>query len=137
MSEEQGLQVQDTEKQEVIESGAERTRDRLAFVPRADIYESDDAIHVLADMPGVNETTVEITLENKVLSINGYVEVEAPEGYDLAFAEYRVGDYQRAFTLSDQIDQDGIKATVKDGVLKLYLPKVLEAKKRQIAISTG
>jgi HSP20 family protein len=137
MSEDMALQVQDTEKREVAETGAERTRDRLAFVPRADVYETEDAIVVVADMPGVDENTVDITLEDNVLTINGYVDSEQPEGYSLAHAEYRVGDYLRAFTLSDQIQRDGIEATVKDGVLRLYLPKVTAAPMRRIPITAG
>ena len=131
------LQVQDTEKREVAETDTERTRDRLAFVPRADIYETDDEIVVVADVPGVDEKSVDITLENNVLTIDGNVELEPPEGYSLNFAEYRVGDYQRAFSLSDQIDREGIEATVKDGVLRLHLPKVTEAKTKKIAIQAG
>jgi HSP20 family molecular chaperone IbpA len=137
VTEEKALQVEDTEKQEVAETGAERTRDRLAFVPRADVFETEEAITVVADMPGVDETSLDITLENNVLSIEGYVESMQPEGYSLAYAEYRVGDYQRAFTLSDQIDRDGIEAVIRDGVLRLYLPKVTEARKRRIAIRAG
>jgi HSP20 family protein len=137
MSEETTLQVQDTEKREVAETGAERTRDRLAFVPRADVYETEEAIVVVADMPGVDENSVDITLEDNVLTINGYVEPEQPEGHSLAYAEYRVGDYVRAFTLSDQIDQEGIEATVKDGVLQLHLPKAAAAKPRKIPVMTG
>lgn len=137
MTEEKALQAQDTDKREVAETGAERTRDRLAFVPRADIYESDEAITVVADMPGVNENSVDITLEDNVLSINGFVEPEQPEGHSLAYAEYQVGDYQRAFTLPDQIDREGIEAIVNDGVLRLYLPKITEAKRRKIAIRAG
>jgi HSP20 family protein len=137
MTEETTLQVQDTEKREVAEMGAERTRERLAFVPRADVYETDEAITVVADMPGVDENSIDITLENNVLTINGYVEPVRPEGHRLAYAEYQVGDYQRAFTLSDQIDRAGIEAIVKDGVLRLHLPKVPEAQKRKIAIKAG
>jgi HSP20 family molecular chaperone IbpA len=138
MSEEtRDLQAQETEKREVAESGSERTRDRPAFVPRADIYETDDQIVVVADMPGVDENTVDITLENNVLTINGFVEPAPVEGYNLAYAEYRVGDYQRAFTLSDQIDREGIEATVKDGVLRLHLPKITEARIKKIAIKAG
>ncbi len=118
------LQIQDTEKQEVAESGAERTRDRLAFVPRVDIYETDETIVVVADMPGIDENSVDITLEKNVLTINGYVEPVQPENYSLAYAEYRVGDYERSFTLSNEIDQDNIEATLKDGVLTLHLPKI-------------
>jgi HSP20 family protein len=137
MSEEQGLDIQETEKQEVAEIGFERTRDRLAFVPRTDIYETADAITVVADMPGVDENTVHVTLEDNVLSINGYVGPVQPEGYDLVLAEYRVGDFERTFTLSDQIDRDGIEATVKNGVLRLHLPKITEARRRTIAIKAG
>jgi HSP20 family molecular chaperone IbpA len=137
MTEEKALQVADTEKREVAETGVERTRDRLAFVPRADVYETEEAITVVADMPGVDDTSLDITLESNVLSIDGYVEPMQPEGYSLAYAEYRVGDYQRAFTLSDQIDRDGIEAVIKDGVLRLSLPKITEARKRRIAIKAG
>jgi HSP20 family protein len=137
MSEDTALQVQDTEKQEIEETGAERTRDRAAFVPRADIYETDDGLVVVLDMPGVDEGSVDITLEENVLTVNGYVDFEEPEGYGLAYAEYRIGDYVRAFTVSDEIDQEGVEATIKDGVLKLHLPKAPAAKKRQIPISVG
>mgnify|MGYP003702591499 FL=1 len=78
MSEDQILEVADTEKQEVVESGAERTRDRLAFVPRADIFETEEAIIVVTDMPGVDENTVDVTLEENVLTISGRVEPMRP-----------------------------------------------------------
>ncbi|MBN1642110.1 MAG: Hsp20/alpha crystallin family protein [Anaerolineae bacterium] len=116
---------------------AERTRDRKAFVPRVDIYEVDDEIVVVADIPGVNEKSVEITLEKGILSITGYVDPAPPEGYDLAYVEYDVGDFQRSFRLSDQIDQDKIAANVKDGVLRLHLPKVGPAQARKIAVTSG
>jgi HSP20 family protein len=135
MSEEQGLQVQEAEKREVAETGAERTRECPCFVPRADVYEIDEAIVVVADMPGVDENSLDITLEDNVLTINGYVDPEPPEGYGLAYAEYRIGDYLRAFTLSDQIDREGIEATIRDGVLRLHLPKAAAAKRRRIPIS--
>ncbi len=136
MAEEKELNIQETQKQEVAKTGAERTRSRLAFVPRADIYETNEAIVLLADMPGVDETTLDITLENDVLTINGYVNTSYPEGYGLAYGEYRVGDYQRSFTLSDKINRNKIEATVKDGVLRLYLPKA-EPSTRKIAVVAG
>lgn len=136
MADEKELNIQETQKQEVAKTGAERTRSRLAFVPRADIYETNEAIVLLADMPGVDETTLDITLENDVLTINGYVNTSYPEGYGLAYGEYRVGDYQRSFTLSDKINRDKIEATVKDGVLRLYLPKA-EPSTRKIAVTAG
>jgi len=130
------IQVQDTEKQ-VVDTAAERTRDRLAFVPRADIYETEEAIFVVADMPGVDENSLDITLEKGVLTLNGAVDPEALEGYSLAVSEYQVGDYVRSFSLSDEIDQEAIEATLKDGVLRLKLLKITEAKTRKIAVKAG
>jgi HSP20 family protein len=130
------LQVKETEKQDVVESGAERTRERACFVPRADIHETNDSITVVADMPGVDENSVDITLEQNILTINGYTAPGGPQGYRLAYAEYQVGDYQRRFTLPDRIDRDTIEATMKDGVLRLRLPKV-EPTARKIAVQAG
>ncbi len=88
-------------------------------------------------MPGVYENSVDVTLDKDLLTISGYVEPMQPEGYTLAHAEYNIGDFERSFTLSDRIDRDGIEATVKDGVLRLVLPKITEAKSRKIPISVG
>jgi HSP20 family protein len=137
MSEETNeIQINDTEKQ-VAETEAERTRDQPAFVPRVDIYETDDAITVVADMPGVSEDSVDIVLEKGVLTINGYVDPEVPEGYSLAHAEYRIGDFVRSFSLSNEIDQSAIEATLKDGVLRLKMNKVTEAQTKKIAVKAG
>jgi HSP20 family molecular chaperone IbpA len=129
------MQVQETEKQEVAEGDVERTRARRCFVPRTDIYEIGDDIFVSADMPGVDDKSVDITLERNVLTINGYVDPVYPENYQLAYAEYDVGDYQRSFRLSDDIDREGIEATVKEGVLRLRLPKADTAKARKIGVT--
>lgn len=130
--------LQEVEKQEVeVTEGTERTRSGRVYVPRTDIYETAEAIIVLADMPGVNENSVDITLEKNVLSLNGYVEFSPPDDFDLVYAEYEVGDYQRTFTLSDEIDRENIEASVKDGVLRLYLPKAGPAKTRRIPVKAS
>jgi HSP20 family protein len=123
MAEGHDIQVQETEKQEIQQSSAERTRSRLAFVPRVDIYETNDEIVLLADMPGVTPESLEITLEQDVLALNGYVQAQEQEGYALAYAEYRIGDFVRNFTLSAHVNEDRIEARLKDGVLHLHLPK--------------
>jgi HSP20 family molecular chaperone IbpA len=125
------LQTQDVEKQEISTNGAERTRARKAYVPRADIFETNEAIVVVADMPGVDQNSLDITVDKNVLSINGFVEPVHPDNYSLVYAEYEEGDYQRRFTLSNEVDQDNIQATVKNGVLRLHLPKtgLVQAKK--------
>ncbi len=130
--------LQKVEKKEVeVVEGAERSRSGKAYVPRVDIYEDDETVFVVADMPGVDEKSVDITLEKNVLSIYGYVDFDRPDNYSLVYAEYDVGDYERKFTLSDEIDRDKIEATVKDGVLHLVLPKAGPAKTRRIAVKAA
>jgi HSP20 family molecular chaperone IbpA len=126
------LQVE-KEEAEVVE-GTERTRSGKVYIPRVDIVERDEVIIIVADVPGVDENSVDITLEKRVLSINGYVETATPENFSLAYAEYGIGDFERKFTLSDEIDQNRIEATVKDGVLRLTLPKAGPAQTRKIAV---
>ena len=128
------MEVQEQEEAPVDEM--ERTRSRRSFVPRADIYETDKEIIVLADVPGANEKTVDVTLEKNVLSITAYVEPAIPSGFDVAYAEYEEGDYQRSFRLSDEIDRDKIEATVSNGVLRLRLPKLQEVATKKIVVKT-
>jgi HSP20 family protein len=126
------------EKQEVeTPEGIERTGMRRVFVPRVDILERDGDVTLLADMPGVSSDSVDITLEKNILTIRGMVNFERPEGYDLAYAEYAVGDYERTFALSDEVDRDKIEAMVKNGVLRLLLPKAESAKARKIAVKAA
>lgn len=128
-------ETKELQKKEVAPPhGAERTRQRKAYIPDVDIIERKDDILLVADMPGVDEKSVDITLEKNVLTINGYVEPEIPPTCCLAYAEYSIGDYQRTFTLSDEIDRNGIEATVKNGVLRLTLPKAAEMKERKITV---
>jgi len=130
-------QDMDLQKQEAELSGVERTRSRRVFVPKADIYETESDFTLLVDMPGVDESSVDITLEKNELTINGDVEPERPEGYSLAYAEYGIGDFQRSFVLSNEIDREKIEASVKNGVLRLVLPKSPAAKSRKISVKAG
>ena len=114
----------------------ERTRSRRAFIPRADIFETDKEIIVLADIPGANENNVDITLEKNVLSITAYIDPTRTGDYAIAYAEYEEGNYQRSFRLSDEIDRDKIDASVSDGVLRLRLPKSKEAATKKITVTS-
>ena len=93
------------------------------FTPRTDIYETGDAIVVIADMPGVNKASLEITLEENILTIDGRVAPDPIEGLRQRHREFTAGNYHRTFTLSDVVSREGIEARVKDGVLRLTLPK--------------
>ena len=112
----------------------ERTRERRVYSPSVDIIERKSDILVLADIPGAEESSVDITLEKNVLTIYAKVETDIPNTQRLTAMEYGVGDYQRAFTLTDEVDKDRIQATVKNGVLKLVLPKSDEAKTKKIPV---
>ena len=127
----------EVKKQETQMEESERTRECYCFVPRADIYETTDEIVVLLDMPGIEKEKIDVSLEKNVLTVNGYVKIEKPEGYSLARTEYRLGDYERSFRISNQVEREGIEAQYKDGVLRLTLPKAEEAKERKIPVKVN
>lgn len=114
--------------------GTERIRERPLYAPRVDIVETADALEVLADMPGVTKDSVEVTLEQRVLTIRGRADVPAPEDMAPLHLEYEPGDYERSFTLSDAVDPAGIEARVRAGVLHLRLPKAGPARPQRIEV---
>jgi HSP20 family protein len=129
---EKELQVR--EKQEV-KAGLESTRNVPVYVPPVDIYESQDAIMILADMPGVAPEGVDVDLRENQLTFTGKVVLEESKERML-LQEYGVGDFYRQFTLSSRIDQGKIEASMKDGVLVLTLPKAEVAKPKKITVKT-
>lgn len=114
----------------------ETTTKQKVFVPRVDIVESDDAWRLVADLPGVEEKDLDITLDKNVLTIRGKVVYSAPEGYSLAYQEYEEGDFERVFTISEEVDRSGIVASLTQGVLHLTLPKVKQAQAQKIPVVT-
>jgi HSP20 family molecular chaperone IbpA len=117
--------------------GTERVSARAVYRPAVDIVETDTAVVLVADMPGVDEASTEVTLEKNVLGIRGAVHQPHYEGYVLAHCEYGVGDFERSFTVSDQIDRDGIEATMREGVLHVTLPKSKKAARQKIAVKSA
>lgn len=136
MNDKQEVQVQE-QAQAVDATRHEPTQERYTFMPRADIYEDAEAVHVEADMPGVDENHVEIGLEKHVLTIRGRFEEATPEGMRLGYQEYHTGEYERRLALSDEVDTDAITATVKNGVLHVRLPKAKEKEARRIEVKVG
>ena len=115
----------------------EATLNRPVFVPPADVYETKDHIVVLAEIPGVDHDGVDITLERRVLTVRGRSTTREHTGYQRIYNEYAGGDYERVFTLSENIDRERIEATLKDGVLHLVLPKAETAKPRRIELKAS
>jgi HSP20 family molecular chaperone IbpA len=128
----QELQVQ--EKRE-LQKKQEATAPARVFMPTADIFEKEDALNVILEMPGVDKSNVDINVEGGVLNIEGRLDFTKYEGLQPLYTEYNIGHYRRSFTLSNRIDQNRIGAEMKDGVLTVTLPKLEEAKPRRIAVS--
>ena len=115
-----------------VEGEATPMQNMDVYLPATDIYEREDAIVLVADMPGVAEQDVDIHVENHVLTIKGTPAV-TQQG-DVLYAEFRPGRFERAFTLSNDIDSEGIKARMKNGVLTVDLPKSAKARARKIEV---
>ena len=112
-------------------------RPRQVYRPATDIFEIDDKIVLETEMPGVARDTIDITLENRVLTIRGELNERSREGWRAVYAEYGEGDYERSFSVSEDIDQDKIDASFKNGVLRLELPKAETAKARKISVNAA
>lgn len=127
-------EIKAKEKKEVA-GKAEQTKPGPVFTPSVDIFETETALTVLADLPGVTADNLDIDLHEDVLSLVAHITEEREPGESLLLKEYETGQYIRKFTLSEVIDQEKIKAELADGVLRLTLPKVEKAKPRKIQVT--
>jgi|WetSurMetagenome_2_1015567.scaffolds.fasta_scaffold1150620_2 HSP20 family protein len=118
-------------------TGAERTKDSSTYVPMVDIYEAGENLYLMADMPGTDESGVNITLDKDVLTIEATIDESIYGQRKATYSEYGIGDYYRQFTISDEIDREKIEASMKDGILKIVLPKAEPHKTKKIAIQAG
>jgi HSP20 family protein len=127
----QELQVQ---KKRELDQKEESTAPARVFLPSADIYENQDTLTVILEMPGVEKDNIQVKIEEDILKVEGRLDLANYKGLQPVYIEYNVGDYARSFQLSSKIDQGRITADLNDGVLTLTLPKVEEAKPRTIRI---
>jgi HSP20 family molecular chaperone IbpA len=109
---------------------------RKAITPPIDIHEAPEGLTLEADLPGATEDKLFIQLEDNVLSMHARVDSHVPDGARLLHQEFHVGDYYRSFILSDEVDRDRITAELKNGVLRLFLPKAERARTRRIEIKS-
>ncbi len=135
MTAEEARALKAKEKAEVTGT-TEQIKPGLVFTPEVDIFETEREITLLADMPGVTADDLAIDLRENVLTLDGEVKPPETETEVDVLREYRTGKYYRQFNLSEVIDQAKIDAELKDGVLRLKLPKVEAAKPRQITVKT-
>ena len=136
MAETESREIATKEKQQVAKP-QEQTRPGRYYVPNVNIYEFDDSLKLWADMPGVKEKDVNVTLKEGVLTIVGQVATDMYAGLRPMYTEYNVGNYYREFLLNEDIDESKIRATLRNGVLELELPKKEKAKPRQIEVRSA
>jgi HSP20 family protein len=127
----QSLEVQG--KKELV-SREEKTVPARYYVPATDIYETDDGLMVVMEVPGVERKDIDINVENEVIRVEGRIDASKYDGLDPLYTEYNVGHFARNFTLSNKVDQQKIGAQLEDGVLTLTLPKLREARPRRISV---
>lgn len=131
MASQQELQVQ--QKREV-EKKQESTVPSRAFQPVTDIFETEQVLTVVLEMPGVVKENVDVSVENDILTIEGRIDYSKYEGLQPVYTEYNIGHYVRSFQISSKIEQSEISAELKDGVMTLVLPKAEKAKPRKIKV---
>jgi len=118
-------------------SRQESQRDQAYVTPRVDVLEDDAGITLFADMPGVAKDALDVKVEGESLTIEGAVSTATPQAMEASYAEVRVPRYRRSFTLSRELDTGRIEASLKDGVLKLRIPKQEQAQPRRISVNVA
>jgi len=134
MAAQQEMQVQN--KQEANQR-EESTIHGRAFLPLTDIYETEEALTLVMEMPGVEKRGIDVSLQDDVLRVQGRIDFSKYEGLRPVYTEYNIGNYSRSFRVSSTIDQAKISAETKDGVLSLVLPKAEKAKARTIEVKSA
>ena len=129
-----GQQALDVREKKELVTKEEKTVPARYYVPATDIYETDQALMVVMELPGVDKKDLELAVENDALRVEGRINLGKYEGLEPLYTEYNVGHFARRFTLSGKIDQGSINAELENGVLTLTLPKAKEAQPRKIAI---
>jgi HSP20 family protein len=132
-------EIETRTKQEVQndDQGREQTRPGRYFLPEVDIFESEEGLRLWADMPGVDEKDLEVTLTNGMLTIEGMVSTDMYRDLMPVYTEYNVGNYYRRFAVNEEIDVGRIEARISNGVLEVSLPKAENARPRRIEVKAG
>jgi len=120
-------------------SEVEKTHTNPTYLPKVDIYEDEKErkLVVVVDMPGAKEKDVSIGFEKGILNISAHVEPQIPEGHQLVYSEYKTADYQRTFSVPEEIDVEKIEASVKNGLVTVILPKSQKPQARKIPVKAS
>jgi len=123
---------------EVVKNETAEVQETLPVImPAVNLYEREHEVVIVADMPGVTEKDVDITVEKHVLTITGKSQWKEPQGYELRYREFAPAEFRRVFSLTSDLDAENIKASMKNGVLTVQLPKSEKARPRKIAVTSA
>jgi HSP20 family protein len=125
----------EVQKKRPVQSSEESTAPVNLFVPTTDIFETEDSLNVLVEMPGVEKGNVEISVKDRILTIEGRIDFQKYAGMNPVYTEYKIGNFHRRFSLSNKVDGSKIRAEMRDGLLTLTIPKSEEAKAHKIEVS--
>ena len=110
--------------------------ERRLFTPPIDIYETDEGLVLHADLPGVSIESLELQVQDNKLTLFGRVQPVVPDGAQIRYQEYEVGDFLRSFILSEEVDHERVTAKLSNGVLRVVLPKAQRAEPRRIEVNS-
>jgi HSP20 family molecular chaperone IbpA len=125
----------EVQKKRPVQSSEESTAPVNLFAPTTDIFETEDSLNVLVEMPGVEKGNVEISVKDRILTIEGRIDFQKYAGMNPVYTEYNIGNFHRRFSLSNKVDASKIRAEMRDGLLTLTIPKSEEAKAHKIEVS--
>jgi len=130
------IPVQQTPAVPVDVVRAEPPADRVLFTPPIDIYETEEGLVLLADLPGVSVKSLELQVQNNKLTLLGRVPSVVPADAQLLHKEYEEGDFLRSFILSEDVDHERVTARLNNGVLEVVLPRAAKTAPRRIQVNT-
>ena len=107
------------------------------FVPRVDVQYDEKETVIYAEMPGVDDKSVDISLDDKNLIVTGYCQLQIPDGYSLKWQEYKIGNYRKSFLLNEKVGTSKISAEMKNGILKIILPVKEKCKPVKIKVKAS
>jgi HSP20 family protein len=110
---------------------------QTVYVPPVRLYENENDYQLIAEIPGADDQSTEVTIDHGVLTLSAQMMAPQPEGAKLAYSEFTDGCYRRTFTLSDAVDPQGIEASVAKGVLTVRLPKSRNALPHKVRVVAG
>jgi len=131
------MQLAQRDEGAVSRQETDEARRRVTLTPAVDILEDAHAVTLLADLPGVTREKLDIKVHDGSLTIEGESVVRVPPNLALSHVEVRAPYFSRRFTVSDDFETSKIEASLKDGVLKLTIPRRDEAKPRRIEVHVG